>query len=71
MAAIFQTTFSNTFSWMKMYEFQLGFHWILFLRVQLTLIHIGSDGRQRAIIWNNDGIVYWRIYASLGLSELS
>ena len=33
MAAIFQTTFSNGFSWMKMYEF----HWSLFLGVQLTI----------------------------------
>ena len=33
MAAIFQTTFSNGFSWIKMYEFRLKFHWILFLRV--------------------------------------
>ena len=30
-------TFSNVFSWMKMYEFWLKFHWILFLRVQLTI----------------------------------
>ena len=37
MAAIFQTTFSNAFSWMKMYEFRLRFHWRLFLRVQLTI----------------------------------
>ena len=37
MAAIFQTTFWNAFSWMKMYEFQLKFHWSLFLRVQLTI----------------------------------
>ena len=37
MAAIFQTTFSNAFSWMKMHEFQLRFHWNLFLRVQLTI----------------------------------
>ena len=36
MAAIFQTTFSNAFSQMKMNEFRLWFHWILFLRVQLT-----------------------------------
>ena len=36
MAAIFQTTFSNVFSWMKMLEFRLKFHWSLFLRVQLT-----------------------------------
>ena len=37
MAAIFQTTFSNTFSWKKMSEFRLQFHWSLFLRVQLTI----------------------------------
>ena len=36
MDAISQTTFSNVFSWMKMYEYRLKFHWNLFLRVQLT-----------------------------------
>ena len=38
MAAIFQTTFSNGFSWMKMYDFRLTFHWSLFLGVQLTIL---------------------------------
>ena len=38
IAAIFQMTYSNTFSWMKMYEFQLRFYWSLFLRVQLTIM---------------------------------
>ena len=37
MDAISQTTFSNAFSWMKMFEFQLKFHWSLFLGVQLTI----------------------------------
>ena len=37
MAAIFQTTYSNGFSWMKMYGFRLTFHWSLFLGVQLTI----------------------------------
>ena len=37
MAAIFQMTFSNAFSWLKMFEFWLQFHWNLFLRVQLTI----------------------------------
>ena len=37
MAAISQTIFSNAFSWMKMDEFRLRFHWSLFLRVQLTI----------------------------------
>ena len=39
MAAIFQTTFSNAFSWMKMHEFCLRFHWTLLLRVKLTIFH--------------------------------
>ena len=37
MAAIFHITFSNAFSWMKMYEPRLRFHWSLFLRVQFPL----------------------------------
>ena len=37
MAANFLTTFSSSFSWMKMYEFRLSFHWSLFLRFQLTI----------------------------------
>ena len=31
MDAISQTTFSNAFSWMKMFEFRLKFHWVKFL----------------------------------------
>ena len=37
MATVSQTTLSNAFSWMKMLEFRLRFHWSLFLRVQLTI----------------------------------
>ena len=37
MDAISQTPFSNAFSWMKMFEFRLKFHWSLFPRVQLTI----------------------------------
>ena len=33
-----QTTFKNGFSWMKMYEFRLKFHWSLFLRVPINNI---------------------------------
>ena len=39
MDAISQTTFLSAFSWIKMFEFRLKFHWSLFLRVQLTLFH--------------------------------
>ena len=37
MAAISQMTFSNAFSWMKMYWYQLKFHWSCFLMVQLVI----------------------------------
>ena len=39
MDAISQTTFSCAFSWMKMYEFRLKFHWSLFPGVQLIKSH--------------------------------
>ena len=35
--AILQMPFSNEFSWMEMYWFQLEFHWSLFPRVQITI----------------------------------
>ena len=38
MVAVSQTTLLITFSWMKMLDFLLRFHWSLFLRVQLTII---------------------------------
>ena len=37
----------------KTFEFQIKFHWNIF----------------QAIIWTNDHIVYWHIYASLGRNE--
>ena len=36
MATISQTTVSNAFSWMKMYELWIKIYWSLFLRSQLT-----------------------------------
>ena len=75
MAAIAQTTLSNTFSWMKIYEFVLWFHWISFLRVQITLfphsIRQWLDApRVTSHFRNQWWLVYWRIYASLGFVEL-
>ena len=37
MADISQVTFSNAFSWMKMFEFRFKFYWIVFLGVELTI----------------------------------
>ena len=48
---------------------------INYTMVKINHTIIGSDNglslnRRQAIIWTNDGKVYWRIYASHGLSEL-
>ena len=67
----FQTTFSDAFSWMKINEFRLKFHWSLFLRVQLTIFHhwfrswLGA-GQATSHYLNQWRLVYWRVFASLG-----
>ena len=38
MAAISQTTFSNAFSWMKMFEFWLCIHWVFFPKGSINII---------------------------------
>ena len=76
MDAISQTTLSNAFSWMKMFAYRLKFHWSLFLRVQLTISQhwfrwwLGADQATSHYLdqWWLD---YRRIYASLGLNELT
>ena len=76
MDAISQTTFSNAFSWMRMNEFRLRFHWSLFPRVKLTKSHhwfrqwLGA-GQATSHYLNQWWLVHWRIYASLGLNELT
>ena len=76
MAAISQTTISIVFSWMKMLEFRLNFHWSLFLRIQLTIFHhwfrywlgaVQATSHYLSQWW----LVYWSINASLGLNELT
>ena len=37
IATISQTTFSKAFSWMKMYENSVRFHWYLFIRFEPTI----------------------------------
>ena len=74
MATISPATLSNAFSWMKMLEFRLKFHWSLFLRVQLpTFQHWFREWlaptRWQAIIWTDDCLDCRRIYASVVLNE--
>ena len=75
MAAILQTPFSNTFSWMKMNELRLIFHWSLFLRVQLIIFQhwfrlwLGTD-QVTSHYLNQWWSVYWHICASFSLNEL-
>ena len=75
MATIFQTTFSNAYSWMQMYEFRWRFHWYLFLVVQLTIFQHWFRywlvaGQATSHCLNQWWLIYWRIYAPLGLNEL-
>ena len=75
MAANFLTTFSNAFSWKKIYKFRSRFHWSLFPGVQLTIFQhrfrywLGAD-QVTSHYLNQLLLVYWHIYASSGLNAL-
>ena len=74
LAAIFQTKFVNLFSSMKIYEFRLSFHWNLFLRIN-NIPHCFRSwpgARQATSHYLSQWwLVYWRIFASLGLNDLT
>ena len=77
MDVIFQTvaTFSNGFSSMKIYKFRLKFQWSLFPRDQSTIFQLWfrwwlGAGQVTSHYLNQWWLVYWRIYALLGLNEL-
>ena len=76
MNNISQTPFSNVFSSMKMFQFRLKFHWSLFARVQSTIFQhwfrkwLGAVQATSHYL-NQWWLVYRRIYASLGLNELT
>ena len=76
MVAFFQTTFSNRFSCMKMLAFRLKFQWSLFPWVQLILFQhwfrywLGAVQATSHYL-NQWWLDYRRIYASLGLNELT
>ena len=75
-ATVWQTMISNAFSWMKMYEFSLKFHWSLFLRFQSKIFQhwftywLGAVQATSHYL-NQWWLVYWCIYTSLGLNELN
>ena len=73
MAAISQTIYSNVFHKILNFNYNFTEIWSLWFNWQYG--SIGSDNglapdRRQAIIWTNDGLCQWRIYASLGLNEL-
>ena len=74
MATIFQTTFSYAFSWMKMNDIRLKFHWSLYLRFQLPIFQhwfrwwLAAD-QATSYYLNQWWLFYQRIYVSLGLNE--
>ena len=68
-------TFSNAFPWMKIYKLRLRFHWSLFPRVQFIMFQhwfrlwLGAEQAPSHYL-NQWWLVYWWIYALLGLNEL-
>ena len=80
MASISQTTFSRAFSWVKMIDFWLKFHWSLFLRVWSTIFQhwfrqwLGTYRpgdkplSESMMVCFTDTYIQ---YTSLGLNELS
>ena len=75
MGTISQTIFSNAFSWMKILQLRLKFHWSLFPRDQSTIFQHWfrlwlSAVQATSHYLNQWWSVYRRIYASLGLNEL-
>ena len=75
MAPIFQMTFSIAFSWMKIYEFWLRFHWSFFFRLKLTIIQhwfrkwLGTS-QVTSHCLSQWWLFYLHIYVSLGLNDL-
>ena len=61
-AASLQTAFSNSFSWMKTFDFQVKFHWNMlgsnWHEANIGLANGEALTRRQAIIWTNDGIVH-------------
>ena len=68
--------FTNAFSWMKMYEFHLRFHWSLFLRFKLTIFQhcfrwwLGASQATSHYL-NQWWFDYWCRYVWLGFNELT
>ena len=63
MAYILQTTFSNAFSWMKTFEFQIKCRNIL-LGNKPSSYWLGHNGlanvRRHAVVWVNDDVIKWK-----------
>ena len=76
MATISQTTFSNTYWWIKHFYFNFNFAEVCSQgsNGQYGSISSGNGlvpNRQQAITWTNVTAVHQRIYAALGGDELS
>ena len=76
MDAILQTTFLDYFLLWKLLYFYSNSTQIYSQRFYQQYASIGSGNglmskRWQAIVWTNAGLVYWCVYAPLGLNELN
>ena len=76
MAAILQMTYSNAFSQRKLLYFSSNFTEICSQGSNYQFTSIGSDdglvpNRRQGIFWTKGGLIYWCMYVSLSLNELT
>ena len=67
--AAFQMTFSNVFSWIKIYEFRFEYRWNTFLGAQHWFKWRLGAYQAISHYLNQWWLVYWRIYSSVGPNE--
>ena len=75
MAAISQTTYSNTFPLMKIFEFEINIHWNISIGSIWLHVSFGSGNglgpnRRQVIIWTNADPIHWCQNAAVRRREL-
>ena len=76
MTTILQPMYSNAFFQWKLLYFDSNFskicsHWLNYQNSSIALDDSLAIQWQQAIMWTNDGLVYWCTYASLSLQYLT
>ena len=44
--------------------------WPTVCKRHIQMIFVNDDNRRQSFIWDNDGLLHWRVYASISLNVL-